>query len=107
MGKWPVCYCIGKTLRCGSITARLRNHAMLNAVVESGAAIYGNRRAAAGSDGGDKFDCVLLHSLDSSKGMFAPDECAGFALALPYAATRVSSLDSLSAILPQCLRATL
>jgi hypothetical protein len=107
MGLRPNGCCIGKTLRCGILTALLRDDAMLQAVVEFGAAIYGNRRSAAGMNGGDQFNCVLLHSLDSSKAMFARDEYTGPAQHLTSPITLVSSLDSLSAILPHSLRATL
>ena len=68
---------------------------MLHAVVEFGAAVYGNARSAGGLDGGDQFHSVPLHSLDSSKAMFAPDECAGLAWPLPSPITLVSTLDSL------------
>jgi hypothetical protein len=47
---------------------------MLNAIVEFGAAVYGNGPSAGGLDGCDQFDSVLLHYLDFSKGMFVLDE---------------------------------
>jgi hypothetical protein len=40
-------------LRCGIHTVLLRDHAMLQAIVEFGAAVYGYWRSAGGLDGGD------------------------------------------------------
>ena len=88
-------------MRCGIHTALLRDHPMLHAVVEFGAAVYGKARSAGGLDSGNQFHSVLLHSLDSNKAMFAPDECTALAWRLPSPMTLVSTLDSLSAILPQ------
>jgi hypothetical protein len=53
-------------------TALLRDDAMLQAVVEFDAAVYGNDRSAAGLNGGDKFDRVVLHSMDFRAFSLAP-----------------------------------
>jgi hypothetical protein len=45
----------------------LRDDAVLQAVVEFGATVYGNGRSGGGMDGCDEFDSGLLHLLDSSK----------------------------------------
>ena len=54
-------------MRCGILTARLREHAMSQAVVEFGAGGDGNGPSAGGMNGCDEFDGGLLHLLDSSK----------------------------------------
>jgi hypothetical protein len=54
-------------LRCGIDTALLRDDAVVQAVVEFGATVYGDGRSGGGMDGCDEFVGGLLHFLDSSK----------------------------------------
>jgi hypothetical protein len=57
----------------------LRDDAVVQAVVEFGAAVYGKGRSACGMDGCDELDSGLLHSLNFSKGMVVQEEGRGFA----------------------------
>ena len=49
---------------CGMDTVLLSDDAVQQAVVEFGAAVYGNGRSANGMDGGDEFDGGPLHQLN-------------------------------------------
>jgi len=58
---------MGQTLGCGIDPVRLCDDAVLQAVVEFCATVYGDGRSGGGMDGCDEFVGGLLHLPDSSK----------------------------------------
>jgi hypothetical protein len=67
MERQAVLSCMSQTLGCGIDPFVLCDDAVLQAVVEFGATVYGNSRSASGMNGCNEFDGGLLHLLDSSK----------------------------------------
>jgi hypothetical protein len=57
---------MSQTLGCGIDPVLLCGDAVVQAVVEFGATVYGNVRSASGMNGCDEFDSGLLHLLDFS-----------------------------------------
>jgi hypothetical protein len=67
MGRKAVLSCMGQTLGCGIDPVRLCDDAVLQAVVEFCATVYGNGRSGGGMNGCYEFVGGVLHLLDSSK----------------------------------------
>jgi hypothetical protein len=67
MGRKAALSCMSRTLGCGIDPVVLCDDAVVHAVVEFGATVYGNSRSAGGMNGRDEFDGGLLHLPDSSK----------------------------------------
>jgi hypothetical protein len=57
---------MSQTLGCGIDPVLLCGDAVVQAVVEFGATVYGNRRSTRGMNGCDGFDGRPLHPLDFS-----------------------------------------
>jgi hypothetical protein len=67
MGRKAVLSCMSQTLGCEVDPVVLCDDAVLQAVVEFGATVYGNVRSAGGMNGCDEFDGGVLHHFDSNK----------------------------------------
>jgi hypothetical protein len=67
MGKKAVLSCMSQTLGCEIDPFVLCDDAVLQAVVEFGATVYGNVRSTGGMNGCDEFVGGVLHHFDSSK----------------------------------------